>query len=82
MNWYGWVGGCEEKDREYLESLGITVGEYDPGSCCFEGCRVPPRALKRLKKRWSDPWLYSLTRMRVRYEDCRPSVITEQIGLL
>ena len=62
MNWYGWVGGCEEKDRKYLESLGITVGEYDPESCCFEDCVVPGKALEVLDPQWSEPYLWHLMR--------------------
>lgn len=60
MNWLGWIGGCEETDREYLESLGITVGPYDPKSCCFEDCVAPQEALEILEPLWSDPYLWGL----------------------
>ena len=45
----GWII-AREGEREFLESIGITVGPYNYKMHRFENCRMPGRSLQILGK--------------------------------
>ena len=51
MIYKGWII-ADREEKEFLEKLGVRLGEYDERSGSFENCEVPPEALEKLDSYW------------------------------
>jgi hypothetical protein len=47
----GWII-ADESEREFLESLGLKLGPYDPAAGEFTACTADDEAMDRLNPHW------------------------------
>jgi len=51
MKYKGWIIANRE-DKEFLEKLGIKLGQYNEKTSSFENCEVPMKAFDVLDNYW------------------------------
>lgn len=58
----GWIiADCE--DKEFLESLGVKLGNYNEATTSFEDCEVSLESLERLDPYWGCRFYWGLEAM-------------------
>ena len=51
MKYKGWII-ADYKDKEFLEKLGVKLGQYNKKTNSFENCQVPVEVLNILDNYW------------------------------
>ena len=51
MIYKGWII-ADREEKEFLEKLGVKLGEYDERSGSFENCELSPETLEKLDPYW------------------------------
>ena len=51
MKYKGWII-ADYKDKEFLEKLGVKLGQYNEKTNSFENCEVPMEVLNMLDNYW------------------------------